>query len=451
VSERLRQTATEIFRHALEVCSIERAFGAKVRVQQRRESRLLMVDGVEAVAMDGMRRVRVLALGKAGVPMLEALLRTKAFDGCDFGGAVIAPEPPKNAPREFAWCGGGHPVPNAASFAGARAALTMAQDAARDAENTLCVWLISGGGSSMMELPLSSELPVHEAIGLEDTIAFHRGLVASGAGIVEMNCVRKHFSAVKGGRLAKAAGAARQISLLVSDVPLGRLDALASGPTIPDPSTCEDCREIVGRYRMQERFPAAVRDYFAGDFPETPKPGELKTNEHVLLSSKELGEAARQQAEALGFATVVDNTCDDWPYERAAEYLLERMREMRRRHARVCVISTGEVTVRLPSDTDQAGRGGRNQQWALYAALRLRADDGSVAVLSAGSDGIDGNSAAAGAVVDRETLRDCEAAEKSLRSFDAYGYLTERGAALMTGATGQNLRDLRILLADSSG
>ena len=442
MSERLKQTAVEIFRHALEACSIERAFAAKVRVEERGASRRLIVNGAEAAVLDGLKRVRILALGKAAEPMLDALLRREWFGGCDVGGLVIAPGAPKGAQREFPWFAGGHPVPNAASFDGARAALKMAQDAARQPESTLCVWLISGGGSSMMELPLS------DAVSLQDAVAFHRGLVASGAGIVEMNCVRKHFSAVKGGRLAAAAGEARQVSLLVSDVPPGRLDALASGPTTPDPSTCEECREIIARYGMHDRFPAPVRQFFAADFPETPKPGEFRPNGYVLLSSEELGEAAREQAEARGFATVVENGCDDWPYEQAVQHLLARLREMRRKHTRVCVISTGEVTVRLPAEISNGVRGGRNQQWALDTALQLRTEDGAVAVLSAGSDGIDGNSPAAGAVVDLQTVRDRQAAEQSLRNFDAYGYLNERGATLMTGAMRQNLRDLRILLGE---
>jgi hydroxypyruvate reductase len=438
VSDQLKQVATEIFLRALEDCSIERAFARVVCAEQRAGERWLVVDGADVARLDGLKRVRVLALGKAAVPMLEALLAKVRFEGCDVRGVLIAPQRPERVPGGFAYFAGGHPSPNVESLAAARAALAMMREAASEPEGTLCVFLVSGGGSSLMELPLDG------AISLEDTVAFHRALVASGASIVEMNCVRKHFSAVKGGRMALAAGAARKVSLFVSDVPPGRLDALASGPTIPDVTTSGECREIIRKYGMEERFPAAVHAFFAGNIPETPKPGELESAAHVLLSSEELAEAARAHAEAMGFTTVVDNTCDDWPYERSADYLLGRVRELRREHTRVCVISCGEVTVTLPAHLPNEARGGRNQQWASYVATRLRAQDAPIAALSGGSDGIDGNSVAAGAVVDERTAD--VRAEEVLRAFSAYEYLRERGAVLMTGPTGQNLRDLRILV-----
>jgi hydroxypyruvate reductase len=317
----------------------------------------------------------------------------------------------------------------------------------RDAspDEALCIFLISGGASAMMELPLDT------SISLDDTVAFHRALVASGATIVEMNCVRKHFSAVKGGRLAVAAGSARKISLLVSDVPPEHLDALASGPTIPDPTTIEQCREIVARYSMFDRFPASIRRFFQSpEVPETPKPGELDSPRWKLLDSDELIEAAQTHAAGLGFHAVVDNSCDDWTYDAAADYLLERLRKLRREHPRVCLISGGEVAVKLPHSASSSGAGGRNQHFALYLATQLHPNDGPIAVLSAGSDGIDGNSPAAGAVIDEHTLDggwQRSEAEQALAEFDSYSWLHSAGATVVTGPTGHNLRDLRILLA----
>ena len=443
MSETLKALATEIFLGALQDCSIERAFSRAVKVELSEGVRRLVINGEEIARLDELRRVRVLAVGKAAAPMLDALLRAVDFAGSEVRGVLIAPERPGTLPEGFAFFPGGHPSPNEASFAGAHAALELMHDAARDPAGTLCVFLVSGGGSSMMELPLDSE------ISLEDTVGFHRALVASGASIVEMNCVRKHFSAVKGGRLALAAGAARQVSLFVSDVPPGRLDALASGPTLPDPSTSEECREILRRFGMEERFPAPVRNFFAGEIAgeiaETPKPGELKPSTHVLLSSAELEKAAMARAEAMGFAAVVENGCDDWPYEKSAQWLLERLRQERREHGHVCVISCGEVSVVLPAGLPQNAQGGRNQQWALYLATLLGTADAPIAALSGGSDGVDGNSPAAGAVVD-ETTADAGALE-ALNGFRAYGYLRSRCAILQTGPTGQNLRDLRLLIA----
>jgi hydroxypyruvate reductase len=317
------------------------------------------------------------------------------------------------------------------------------------AENSLCFFLISGGASAMMELPLDS------SISLADTAGFHRALVGSGASITEINCVRKHFSAVKGGRLAQAARNAICRSLLISDVPLGREDALGSGPTIPDSSTIEECKEILGRYQLLAQFPAAVRRFFESDaLVETPKPGEMQAPATVLLSAQTLAEAAAENARALGYFPVIDISCDEWEYKAAASHLLDRLRTLRASHPDVCLISTGEVGVTLPAahnTGETVGIGGRNQQFALYAATLLRPQDGAVAVLSAGSDGIDGNSPAAGAIADRETVAGdaLSQGKQALETFDAYSFLSDRGAAIVIGPSGNNLRDLRILIAGS--
>jgi hydroxypyruvate reductase len=319
----------------------------------------------------------------------------------------------------------------------------------KTASDTLCIFLISGGASAMMELPLDP------AITLPDTVDFHRTLVASGASITEINCIRKHFSAVKGGRLALAAGSVRCRSFLVSDVPAGHEDAVASGPTVPDISTVMECREILARYRLLEQFPAAVRRFFESPtLPETPKQTELHAQFCTLLDSQDLVQAAARRAEAVGWTAIIDNTCDEWEYQAAARYLLDRLRTLRHQHARICLISAGEVIVSLPASTEDhapAGIGGRNQQFALYVATLLTPTDGSVAILSAGSDGIDGNSPAAGAVVDENTIgkesSDCRAALEALANFDAYSFLSARSATITMGPSGNNLRDLRILLA----
>jgi hydroxypyruvate reductase len=306
---------------------------------------------------------------------------------------------------------------------------------------TLVLFLVSGGASAMMELPLDP------AISLEDTRSFYRELVHSGASIAEINCIRKHFSAVKGGRLALAAQGIANFSLLISDVPPGHLDALASGPTLPDTSTAEQCREILARYDLQSRFPLPVQQFFARpDLPETPKPETFIAKAITLLTSDDLAEAARIRAEELGFHVVIDNTCDDWDYRAAAEYLVDRLRSLRSIYPRVCLISSGEVTVKLPGTAN--GLGGRNQHFSLYAATLLDPSDPSTVILSAGSDGIDGNSPAAGGIVDEQTQQ--IEAKKSLREFDSYTFLERMGATVSTGPTGNNLRDLRILLSTAN-
>lgn len=464
--EDLKELARNIFDRALADCSIEQALDRVMRTDG--PGGRLFLGGEEVVALDRLKRVRVVAIGKAGAAMLGALLpRLPLPASCELQGVLIAGERPLDLPATIQFFAGGHPVPNEASFAGAAAALSMLRalgDA--QAEETLCVFLISGGASAMMELPLDP------AISLEDTIVFHQALVHSGGSIVEINCVRKHFSAAKGGRLALAAGRAQKISLLVSDVPPAHLDALASGPTVADPTTVEECREILARYGLMERFPASVQRFFASPaLPESPKPGEFISRSWKLLDSNELAELAQGHAERLGFYAVIDNTCDDWSYDAAADYLLDRVRQLRREHPRVCLISAGEVTVQVPSSfagaEARSGRhlGGRNQHFALYVATKLRSVDGPIAVLSAGSDGIDGNSSAAGASVDEHILDgeypvmaaqicgDAQpisrraSAEQALGQFDSFTWLSSVGATVVIGPTGHNLRDLRVLLS----
>jgi hydroxypyruvate reductase len=257
--------------------------------------------------------------------------------------------------------------------------------------------------------------------------------------------VRKHFSAIKGGRLGLAAASIPNLTILVSDVPSGQLDALASGPTLPDRSTVAECRQILAQYGLVEQFPAAVRNFFqSSGLPETPKPGDFDPAIMTLLSSDDLAEATRIEANSLGFETFVDNACDDWDSRAAADYLVTRIRDLRRRHRRVCLISAGEVTVKVTEGA--SGNGGRNQHFALQAASMLNESDRPIAILSAGSDGVDGNSPAAGGVVDCDTVAPGMA--DALDRFDSFGYLDRIGATIVTGPTGNNLRDLRILLAE---
>jgi hydroxypyruvate reductase len=306
--------------------------------------------------------------------------------------------------------------------------------------------MISGGGSSIVEKPIDDE------ISLADLAATYRTLVHSGAPIAEINAVRKHLSAVKGGRLAQAAYPAQQVSILVSDVPDDTPDALASGPTMPDSTSIHDCERIAAKYNLVDQFPSSVADLFRQHaLDETPKsddPAFVRARWWTVLSNKVGIDEAVAAATRAGFAVEVDNSCDDWPYDKAADYLLNRLRELRRSVFRVCLISGGEVTVTVRN----GGVGGRNQQFVLACAEQISGDD--ITVLSAGTDGIDGNSPAAGAVVDGSSLArageragSVEAVRHVLSSFNAYPFLDALGDTVITGPTGNNLRDLRILLA----
>jgi hydroxypyruvate reductase len=262
--------------------------------------------------------------------------------------------------------------------------------------------------------------------------------------------VRKHLSAIKGGRMARAAQGAQQVSILVSDVPENALDSLASGPTMPDPSTVSDCHRIARKYEMLSEFPPSVRELFDRHaLEETPKkndPAFARSRWWTVLSNATAERAAAAAAAEGGFAVEIDHSCDDWDYAKAADYLLDRIRRLQREVPRACIVSGGEVTVKVPSD---AGAGGRNQHFALYCAQKIACEN--LAVLSAGTDGIDGNSPAAGAVADGSTvararLAGLDAAEH-LRCFNSHPLFEKLGDAVHTGPTGNNVRDVRILLS----
>jgi hydroxypyruvate reductase len=473
----LHATANDIFTGAIEACSIASAFDRRIRFEDNILHRLLPDgSGPASITLASYKKIFVIALGKVAGPMLDLLLeRMKRRQG--MRGICCSNQLPKKRNWRFRYFEGGHPLPNEDSFAAARAALALLKKAKKD---TLIFFLISGGGSAIFDLPLDAK------ISLDDTIAFHQALLASGAPISEVNTLRKHFSAVKGGRLAIAAPEAGKISLLLPDVPLRSLDALSSGPTSPDHSTVADVRNLLAKYDLKAKLPPAVSAFFERqDLPESPgnkswlppffpkfgKPGIVpmrrvtaaaamsgeedafsKSVFEILLSSHDLAENARTLAQKAGFYVVVDNSCDDWDYADAAHYLLRRFHALRAVHPRLCLISVGEVTVKLDRTP---GAGGRNQQFVMECALELEQYAGQrLTVLSAGSDGIDGNTQSAGAIADPTTVTRAHTfgfhLKSSLAAFDACPMFTALGDAVVTGPTGHNLRDLRLLLADNT-
>jgi len=379
----------------------------------------------------------VISIGKAAHTMVNAL---EIQAGNNFEGIVASSVDSGSQARGFRYFHGGHPTPNQESIRAAEAILKSAK-----AQNTLSlvIFMLSGGGSSI------AEKPIDDNISLEDLTATYRVLVHSGAPIAEINTIRKHLSAIKGGRLAQAAVGAQQVSILISDVPDNTPDALASGPTMPDSTSVSDCYAIAAKHGLVQQFPAPVRELFERHaLEETPKsddPAFHRSRWWTVLSNSSLLDAAKSEAERHGFTVEVDNNCDDWDYARAADYLLNRLRELRKKSERVCLLSGGEITVKVTN----GGVGGRNQQFALACAQKIAGQN--ITVLSAGTDGIDGNSTAAGAVVDGTTIdrarsRGLDPAA-SLVSFNAYPFFDALGDTVMTGPTGNNVRDLRILLS----
>jgi glycerate 2-kinase len=441
----MKEIARHIFDHALRETSISHAFSRHVHCDR---SVLRICE--DLYDLNSYSRLFVISLGKAAHSMLTALHEQT---GERFEGIVASSVAPEFHVRGFRYFQGGHPLPNEESI---RAADAMLKSLGTQNEASLVIYLVSGGGSATVEKPIDDEISLH------DLIETYRALVHSGASIGEINSIRKHLSAVKGGRLARAAYPARQVSVLVSDVPDSTPDALASGPTMPDSTTVEDCYAIATKHRfpppfenrkewgsLVDQFPASVRELFERHaIEETPKsddPAFVHARWWTILSNSALLDAAKKEAERQGFTVEIDNSCDDQDYAKAADYLLQRLRELRRKHERACLLSGGEVTVRV----ENGGVGGRNQQLALYCATKISGEN--ICVLSAGSDGIDGNSPAAGTIADGTTVERAKArgldVAAHLTAFNAYPLFETLGDAIVTGPTGNNLRDLRILLA----
>ena len=397
--------------------------------------------GDALINLAAFRQVRVVAFGKAAYAMASGLVEQLAPDVRPRG-ILVTPSPASRALEGFQMFMAGHPVPTAQSFVAGRAIL---DSLASCDEATLVFFLLSGGGSALVELPLDP------SITLEDVQTLHRLLVTCGASIDEINAVRKHLSAVKGGRLAAAAPRATKLSYGVSDVPAGRESALASGPTLPDPTTVSDAYHVIKQFALLAKLPPRLRALFERRaLVETPKPGDPAFNLaqfELLLDMHDLFHQAHRSAEAAGFVTICDNSTDDWPLEKSADFLLDQLTRLRQLNPgrRVAIIADGEVSSPVTGD----GIGGRNSAFVLYGVEKIAGLP--VAVLSAGTDGVDGNSPAAGAVADGASFGRARAAGLDLRDFfrrsDAYNFFKQLGDAVETGPTGNNLRDLRILLA----
>jgi glycerate 2-kinase len=397
--------------------------------------------GTLSIDLSQFTKVRVVAIGKAAHAMLDGLkaILPREFSFAGIASAPVAPATPQPGVQYFI---GGHPIPNEDSWNAAKAILELLS--ACD-HQTLVFFLLSGGGSALVELPLDP------LINLADMQQIHRVLIGCGAPIEAINTVRKHISAVKGGRLATAANGATKITLAVSDVPAGKEWALASGPTLPDPTTFSDMEKVLDEYALRDKFPEAFHRWVTRErIPETPKAGDPSfKNAHfsILLGLDNLFHPAHGAAEGAGCITCCDNATDDWPVERAAEYLLAQLEELRSINPSryVAIIADGEVSSPITGN----GIGGRNAAFVLSCVEKIAGKN--IAVLSAGTDGIDGNSPAAGAVADGKTLARALAVgldpRDAFQHSDAYTFFNRWDDAIITGPTGNNLRDLRVLVA----
>lgn len=436
----MKQGAQRVFRETLAAIDIPAALQRKLARSGPR-----IQAGDASVDLRDFNTILAIAYGKASFAMAEGLTQVLAPEFRAEGILVVPAAPPCELPGWKVFVGG-HPIPNVASFAASRAILDRL---ARCDQRTLIFFLISGGGSSLVELPLDP------AVTLADFDQLHAALVTCGAPIDEINAIRKHLSATKGGRLAAAAPLSMKLTFAISDVPQGQESALASGPTLPDPTTVRDAERVARQYDLIPKLPASLRAAFDNQtLRETPKAGDpvfARSHFELLLGLHDLMHAAHHACEAEGYVCLCDNSTDNWALEKAADYLLGLLQaqleaEEKSGHARpVAVLADGE----LSSPVMGNGLGGRNSAFVLACVPKIAGKN--IAVLSAGTDGIDGNSPAAGAVADGESLDHARAAgldpSDFFRRSDAYSFFARLGDAVVTGPTGNNLRDLRILLA----
>jgi hydroxypyruvate reductase len=336
-------------------------------------------------------------------------------------------------------------LPNDTSLEAAKAAFRLLELA--NHHNVIAIFLISGGGSAMLEWPISDE------ITLDDLRVVNRVLIKSGASIAEINSVRRAFSAVKGGRLAARAPNCDQITLIVSDVPAGEERNVASGPTLAPSNTAPDATAVIARYDLREQIPVTVLRAIdsQSEIPVITSSNSTKLRTHfVLLSNNDALQAAAGAATRRGFSAEIANDIADESVEVGSERLLARLKSMRdSNRARVCLISGGEFACPVKGD----GIGGRNLETALRLAIAANSTQSRFSpfvALCAGTDGIDGNSPAAGAIVDHTTIDRARKIGLDPQDFlnrsDTYSFFVALGDAITTGPTGTNVRDLRILL-----
>lgn len=340
----------------------------------------------------------------------------------------------------------GHPVPDKNGMQGAGKILNLVDCAGK---NDLVLCLISGGGSALLALPT-------EGITLKDKQDTIKILLSCGATIHEINTIRKHTSGIKGGRLAKAAYPATMVSLILSDVVGDDLDVIASGPSVPDPSTFEECMEIFKKYKILKNIPQTVISHIksgiSGKIPETPKkhdPTFTKTYNLIIASNMEAINAARIEAEKTGYNTLVLSSMIEGETRDVAKVHTAIAREILKTGNPIlppaCILSGGETTVNITG----SGLGGRNQEFVLAAAIDI-AKRKNIVVLSGGTDGGDGPTDAAGAIADNNTFKRAESTGLNplhfLSNNDSYHFFKQLDDLLITGPTNTNVMDLRIIL-----
>lgn len=390
--------------------------------------------------------VWAMGAGKGSAAMAQAV--EEILGDLLSGGLVIVKYDYSAALKKIRLEEAGHPTPDENGW---RATQELADLLAKMGRKDLVLFLLSGGGSALLPMPVDS-------ISLEEKMATTRLLLNSGASIQEMNTIRKHLSQIKGGQLASLAHPATLVSFILSDVVGDPFDVIASGPTVGDPSTFQDCQAVLDRYFLTDKVPPAVRSYLEagirGEVAETPKPDDaIFSNTYTTLVGNNLQalKAAAEEAQMLGYKTLILSSMIEGDTTEAAGFHTALIKEIVRSGHPVappaCLISGGETTVVVRGK----GKGGRNLEFCLAAALDL-AGLKAVCLLSGGTDGTDGPTNAAGALVDGDTLARAMAKGLEPREFlaenDSYHFFQHLDDLLITGPTNTNVMDLRVMLVN---
>jgi hydroxypyruvate reductase len=442
----LRLAAREIFDETLNAINAGAAVRRAVRLV---DSQLSVCDATSDI---GNRRIYSVAIGKATFSMaygLEQVLGDSFTEGLISGPASTGSKETSEEKLSTRWRAyeGGHPLPNRTSLVAADAAFKLLKRA--NEERALIIFLISGGGSAMLEWPIDDH------IDLTDLRIANEVLVNCGAPISEINAVRRAFSAVKGGRLAAHAPNCDQITLIVSDVPRGEERNVASGPTLT-PLDAPSALAVIDEYDLRARLPETILRAIETGASSTESASTSMRRHFVLLDNHSALESAAEAARQRGFTTEIAGDIADQPIADGCRQLFNRLRTFRA-HAKstqshdpsaVCLITGGEFACPVRGD----GLGGRNLETALRLATQQNlSSDTPFAALCAGTDGIDGNSPAAGAIIDNTTAERAAIIGLDPKTFldrsDAYSFFVALGDTIATGATGTNVRDIRILLA----
>jgi hydroxypyruvate reductase len=437
--KKMRTDAETIFRAGLAAVAPESVVARCCRIEDER-----FWVGNRCYDLGEFKNIYVIGCGKAAAAMARALERL--LGERITAGVVIVKYGHLSHLRQIRIVEAGHPVPDRCGEEGARRVLDLAESARH---NDLVFCLISGGGSALLPLPAAG-------LTLADKQATAKVLIACGATIQEINAIRKHTSAIKGGLLARAVHPATLVTLILSDVVGDDLDVIASGPCVPDASTFEDCLAILDDYRIADQLPKVVVGHLragaAGNIPETPKradPVFRQGYQLIVGSNLDAVKAAGAEAARIGYRPLILSSMLEGDTRQAALLHVGIIKEVLKSGNPLpppaCILSGGETTVVVRGK----GLGGRNQEFALALAPQIAGCTG-VVVLSAGTDGTDGPTDAAGAIVDGTTTARAESLGLNYRRYleanDAYRFFKKTGELLFTGPTNTNVMDMRVIL-----